>query len=238
MGSEGEIYMGGIGGEGRKDRRACSDERGNGDVRWSSSIDEHYAVYSNGKHVGSKSSGSFPTSRAPPFVDRPQIWSSRSKLIIIFFFFFFYSLHLNYFISWLFVQVPPVIGILTRQDLRPYNILSAFPDLARTKGNEKRNWTKNFFSNSFIIIFNTKVYTTISHIFHCLRLQFVSSSYHCFYYFFSSLPILGPSIKSILQINKMDSPFNFDYVWIYIIVVLNKIYHHFYLHFFFLFLSF
>ncbi|KAA0056578.1 hypothetical protein IC582_004410 [Cucumis melo] len=35
--------------------------------------------------------------------------------------------------------VPPVIGILTRQDLRPYNILSAFPDLARTKGNEKRN---------------------------------------------------------------------------------------------------
>uniref|UniRef100_A0A9I9CTS5 CBS domain-containing protein n=1 Tax=Cucumis melo TaxID=3656 RepID=A0A9I9CTS5_CUCME len=32
-----------------------------------------------------------------------------------------------------------VIGILTWQDLRSYNILSAIPDLERTKGNEKHN---------------------------------------------------------------------------------------------------
>ncbi|KAH7518890.1 chloride channel protein CLC-b [Ziziphus jujuba] len=35
--------------------------------------------------------------------------------------------------------VPPVIGILTRQDLRSYNILSAFPHLARSKSREKGN---------------------------------------------------------------------------------------------------
>ncbi|GMN57533.1 hypothetical protein TIFTF001_026630 [Ficus carica] len=33
--------------------------------------------------------------------------------------------------------VPPVIGILTRQDLRAYNILSAFPHLERSKSREK-----------------------------------------------------------------------------------------------------
>ncbi|KAG7985893.1 hypothetical protein I3843_03G050600 [Carya illinoinensis] len=35
--------------------------------------------------------------------------------------------------------VPPVVGILTRQDLRPYNILTAFPHLARPKEGEKEN---------------------------------------------------------------------------------------------------
>ncbi|EEF50918.1 chloride channel protein CLC-b [Ricinus communis] len=35
--------------------------------------------------------------------------------------------------------VPPVVGILTRQDLRAYNILSAFPHLARSKDREKRH---------------------------------------------------------------------------------------------------
>lgn len=33
--------------------------------------------------------------------------------------------------------VPPVVGILTRQDLRAHNILSAFPHLARSKSREK-----------------------------------------------------------------------------------------------------
>ncbi|KAM3713320.1 hypothetical protein ACJW31_01G246300 [Castanea mollissima] len=33
--------------------------------------------------------------------------------------------------------VPPVVGILTRQDLMPYNILTAFPHLARTTAEEK-----------------------------------------------------------------------------------------------------
>ncbi|OMO92972.1 Cystathionine beta-synthase, core [Corchorus olitorius] len=33
--------------------------------------------------------------------------------------------------------VPPIVGILTRQDLRAYNILSAFPHLARSKAEEK-----------------------------------------------------------------------------------------------------
>ncbi|PON61323.1 Chloride channel [Parasponia andersonii] len=33
--------------------------------------------------------------------------------------------------------VPPLVGILTRQDLRAYNILSAFPHLARSKSREK-----------------------------------------------------------------------------------------------------
>ncbi|CAJ2637192.1 unnamed protein product [Trifolium pratense] len=33
----------------------------------------------------------------------------------------------------------PVIGILTRQDLLAYNILSVFPHLAKSKGREKRN---------------------------------------------------------------------------------------------------
>ena len=53
------------------------------------------------------------------------------------------SLHINQSIKQIRVfhslQAPPVIGILTRQDLRPYNILSAFPHLAKIKGNEKRN---------------------------------------------------------------------------------------------------
>ncbi|KAE8021341.1 hypothetical protein FH972_007239 [Carpinus fangiana] len=36
--------------------------------------------------------------------------------------------------------VPPVVGILTRQDLMPYNILTAFPHLeASSKGREKEN---------------------------------------------------------------------------------------------------
>ncbi|KAL0014548.1 hypothetical protein SO802_001617 [Lithocarpus litseifolius] len=35
--------------------------------------------------------------------------------------------------------VSPVVGILTRQDLIPYNILTAFPHLARTTGGEKGN---------------------------------------------------------------------------------------------------
>ena len=35
--------------------------------------------------------------------------------------------------------VSPVIGILTRQDLLAYNILSVFPHLARSKGRQKRN---------------------------------------------------------------------------------------------------
>ncbi|XP_041004968.1 chloride channel protein CLC-b [Juglans microcarpa x Juglans regia] len=35
--------------------------------------------------------------------------------------------------------VPPVVGILTRQDLRPYNILTAFPHLAKKKEGEKEN---------------------------------------------------------------------------------------------------
>ncbi|KAK9925500.1 hypothetical protein M0R45_033822 [Rubus argutus] len=35
--------------------------------------------------------------------------------------------------------VPPVVGILTRQDLIAYNILNAFPDLRSPKGREKRN---------------------------------------------------------------------------------------------------
>ncbi|CAK7328296.1 unnamed protein product [Dovyalis caffra] len=34
---------------------------------------------------------------------------------------------------------PPVVGILTRQDLRAHNILLAFPHLARSKGREKRH---------------------------------------------------------------------------------------------------
>ncbi|EXC31330.1 Chloride channel protein CLC-b [Morus notabilis] len=33
--------------------------------------------------------------------------------------------------------VPPIVGILTRQDLRAHNILSAFPHLARSKSREK-----------------------------------------------------------------------------------------------------
>ena len=41
--------------------------------------------------------------------------------------------------SMLHFQVPPVVGILTRQDLMPYNILTAFPHLARTTGGEKEN---------------------------------------------------------------------------------------------------
>ncbi|XWS40599.1 hypothetical protein CRYUN_Cryun17cG0009600 [Craigia yunnanensis] len=35
--------------------------------------------------------------------------------------------------------VPPVVGILTRRDLRAYNILTAFPHLARSKWEEKDN---------------------------------------------------------------------------------------------------
>ncbi|XP_050231215.1 chloride channel protein CLC-b [Mercurialis annua] len=35
--------------------------------------------------------------------------------------------------------VPPVVGILTRQDLRAHNILNAFPHLARPKDREKRH---------------------------------------------------------------------------------------------------
>ncbi|KAM7278858.1 hypothetical protein ACFE04_005992 [Oxalis oulophora] len=35
--------------------------------------------------------------------------------------------------------VSPVVGILTRQDLRPYNILSAFPHLARSKSAGKQH---------------------------------------------------------------------------------------------------
>ncbi|XP_059669979.1 chloride channel protein CLC-b-like [Cornus florida] len=34
---------------------------------------------------------------------------------------------------------PPMVGILTRQDLRAHNILSAFPHLAKSKGREKGN---------------------------------------------------------------------------------------------------
>ncbi|KAG9157749.1 hypothetical protein Leryth_017855 [Lithospermum erythrorhizon] len=33
--------------------------------------------------------------------------------------------------------VPPVLGILTRQDLRPHNILNVFPNLAKSKGSKK-----------------------------------------------------------------------------------------------------
>ncbi|GAB4847963.1 hypothetical protein Ancab_027025 [Ancistrocladus abbreviatus] len=36
-------------------------------------------------------------------------------------------------------RVYPVVGILTRQDLRAHNILSAFPQLATSTGREKRN---------------------------------------------------------------------------------------------------
>lgn len=40
--------------------------------------------------------------------------------------------------------MPPVVGILTRQDLRPYNILTAFPHLAASsKGREKENWVSH-----------------------------------------------------------------------------------------------
>lgn len=35
--------------------------------------------------------------------------------------------------------VSPVVGILTRQDLRAYNILTAFPHLAKSKEREKGN---------------------------------------------------------------------------------------------------
>lgn len=36
-------------------------------------------------------------------------------------------------------EAPPVIGILTRQDLRAHNILNVFPHLANSKGREKQN---------------------------------------------------------------------------------------------------
>ncbi|CAN1238833.1 Chloride channel protein CLC-b, partial [Linum grandiflorum] len=35
--------------------------------------------------------------------------------------------------------IPPVVGVLTRQDLRAYNILTAFPHLARSKSRGKQN---------------------------------------------------------------------------------------------------
>lgn len=37
------------------------------------------------------------------------------------------------------VQISPVVGILTRQDLRAHNILGAFPHLANKRGEEGRS---------------------------------------------------------------------------------------------------